>query len=125
MRDTLDHTMLGPVQLSPHLRLRGLVAPVPVVYQSSRTIDGLTRHYPFRLIAGLSIELDGDGWHFEIGQFKQVEALISTGQPVLLQHHVHTGMVLITAITIDGLAIDYADYTDTDWVSAKISMLTL
>ena len=122
---SLAYITLGPLQLNRNIRLRNVLGQSQIAYQHSRTIDGLARHYPFRVQAGQQLELDGEGGRFEIGQIRQVEALIAAAQPVYLQHHVHTGMVLITSINIDGLIIDYADYNDTHRVSAKITLITV
>ena len=119
---TLEHTMLGSVQLSPHLRLRGLIDQASITWEDKRTIGGLLKSRPARSVKGRKLILDGEGWHFETAQLAQVLALINAAQPVLLQHHLLTATVRVDAITNAGMAIDYADYRPEDWLSAQIEL---
>ena len=119
---TLDYTMLGPVRLSPHLRLRGLLTNSSVTWESKRTLGGVLKSRPARSIGGQKLVLDGEGNHFTVGQLSMVLQLIEAGQPVLLLHHIKTATVRVDAITGPILPIDYADYRPEDWVSAQIEL---
>lgn len=121
---TLDSTRLGNIELSPHLRLRGLLDWPRVQFDAKRSIDGLYLYESSPAMqGGRPLVLDGTGAHFTVGQLKAILALQAQGQPVELVHHVGSFRVLITNITSPELWIDYADYSDTDYVSATVEMV--
>ena len=122
---TLDYTMLGPVTLSQHLLLRGLIDQSSITWEDKRTLGGVLKSRPSRSIKGKKLILDGDGWHYTVGQLMAVQALIDAAHPVLLSHHLFSGPVRVDAITNAGMAIDYSDYRDTDWISAQIELTEL
>lgn len=121
---TLEHTRLGNIELSPHLRLRGLLDWPRVQFDAKRSIDGLYLYEASPAMqGGRPLVLDGTGAHFTVGQLKAILALQAQGQPVELVHHVGSFWVLITNITSPDLWIDYADYSDDDFVSASVEMV--
>lgn len=121
---TLEATRLGNIELSPHLCLRGLLDWPQVQFDAKRTIDGLYLYEASPAMqGGRPLSLDGTGAHFTVGQLKAILALQAQGQPVDLVHHVGTFRVLITGITSSELWIDYADYSDDDFVSATVELV--
>lgn len=122
---TLDYTMLGPITLSQHLRLRGLIDQNSITWEDKRTLGGVLKSRPAHSIGGKKLILDGEGNHFTVGQLSMVLQLIEAGQPVLLLHHLKTATVRVDTITGPILPIDYADYRPEDWVSAQIELTEL
>lgn len=121
---TLNHTRLGNIELSPHLRLRGLLDWPQVQFAAQRSIDGLYLYAASPAMqGGRPLTLDGSGAHFTVRQLRAILNLQAQGQPVELVHHVGSFRVLITNITSPELWIDYADYSDTDYVSATVEMV--
>lgn len=121
---TLNHTRLGNIELSPHLRLRGLLDWPRVQFDAKRSIDGLYLYEASPAMqGGRPLTLDGTGAHFTVGQLRAILALQAQGQQVELVHHVGSFRVLITNITSPDLWIDYADYSDDDFVSASVEMV--
>lgn len=118
-------TTLGDIELSEHLRLRGLLDWSPVVLDTKRTIDGLLLVDPSPpMQGGRALTLDGSDGHFTVGQLRAVLALQAAGQAVLLQHHQGAFNVFITGITGPELwFMDAADYDDNDEVAAQINLI--
>ncbi len=119
---SLAYTQLGPVRLSPHAILRGLYDQPRVTWEDKRTLGGVLKYRPATAIRGRVLTLDLLGNHTTVGELLQVQQLIDAGVPVMLQHHVWSGMVRVDAINSASLPLDYADYSPADWASAEITL---
>ena len=129
----LDYVSLGNLRLNRNLRLRGAIGNNAVISQISRPAEGdginimqwrtgtPARH------PGRKLVLDGSGsglGRLSVGDIRSIEALQSLGQPVMLEHHAWSGMVLISAIHISGgVTPDYADYDNAKRVAAEIELI--
>ena len=118
-------TMLGDIELSEHLRLRGLLDWSQVQLETKRTIDGLLLVDPTPpMRGGRPLTLDGSDGHFTVGQLKAVLELQAAGQPVVLQHHQGQFNVWITGVTgPEPWFLDAADYDDNDEIAAQIELM--
>ena len=119
---SLAYTQLGPVRLSPHAILRGLYDQPRVTWEDKRTLGGVLKYRPATAIRGRVLTLDLLGNHTTVGELLQVQQLIDAGVPVMLQHHVWSGLVRVNSIVSASLPIDYADYRPDDWASAEIQL---
>ena len=119
---SLAYTQLGPVRLSPHAILRGLLDQPRVTWEDKRTLGGVLKYRPATAIRGRVLTLDLLEKHTTVGELLQVQQLIDAGVPVMLQHHVWSGMVRVDAINSASLPLDYADYSPADWASAEITL---
>lgn len=119
---SLEHTLLGNVQLSPHAILRGLYDQPRVTWEDKRTLGGVLVSRPATAIRGRDLVLDLSGGHTTVAELLQVQALIDAAQPVQLVHHVWTGLVRVNSISSASLPIDFADYAPDDWASAEIHL---
>lgn len=117
-------TMLGNIELSDHLLLRGLLSWPRVQLDAKRTIDGLYLAEPSApMQGGRPLTLDGTGGHFTAGQIRAILALQAQGQPVQLQHVQGVFNVWITAIiSPEFYFLDPSDFDDADEISAQIEL---
>ena len=116
-------TMLGAIELSEHLRLRGQHEWTAANISEARTIDGRHLWFADTKHGGRPLILDGEGGHFTVGELAQIRALQAQAQPVTLTHHSGTYNVIIAGIEGVELPIDYADYRADDWASAQINLI--
>lgn len=119
---SLAYTQLGPVRLSPHAILRGLYDQPRVTWEDKRTLGGVLKYRPATAIRGRVLTLDLLGNHTTVGELLQVQQLIDAGVPVMLQHHVWSGLVRVDAINSASLLLDDADYALDYCASAEIQL---
>lgn len=122
-RGTLPATWLGDLELSPHLALRGQHEWCGANVSEARTIDGRHLWWADAMQGGRPLQLDGTGGHFTVGQLAAVRDLQALARPVTLLHHGRSYHVVIVGISGPEMWIDYADYKDSDPISATINLI--
>ena len=118
-------TMLGDIELSDHLRLRGLLDWARVRLETKRTIDGLLLALPSApMRGGRPLVLDGSEGHLTAGQIKRILELQARGEPVVLRHVQGAFNVWITGVVgPEPWFLDAADIDDDDEIAARIELL--
>lgn len=120
---TLEHTLLGSIEMSPHLLLLGIYTEATVTWEDKRTLGGVLKTRPAFSVKGRKLKLDGNDNYLTADILREVLALVNAAQPVLLVHHQLTAMVRVDAITnATGEALNIADYCPELWAGAVIEL---
>ena len=120
---TLEHTWLGPIEMSPHLPLLGIYTESIVTWEDKRTLGGVLKTRPAFSVKGRKLKLDGNDNYLSADIIREALALVNSAQPVLLVHHLLTAMVRVDAITnLSGELVDIADYCPELWGGAQIEL---